>query len=257
MESKYNRIVVAGAGAGFWTVVDLCRMFSKDLTIKSLTIEVYDDDTFEKGTGYRRLPKSHDPSQYKVDALKTFVQYIMGDPPPTIHRSKLTPKELLTGDWTKTLVLDCTDMSVNDRLEFWDALKASGATGLRGSMDGTGVAVVSPGPPIVFGEDNLQGYDIPTNQGQVSRAAGQLAEAVLYTIRTGKILEFQTFVPTPETSSLEITQGEQDVIRNSHYEEVSGNHINSGDNRDQSGDPGVVSGSSEGPGRMVNSASGD
>jgi len=256
MNQKINRIVVAGAGAGFWVVVGLCRALSKELQMKELTIEVYDDDNLIGGTGFRRLPKAINESHYKVDLLYTHVKFVMGDVPPKIHRRKLGRDELLIGDWTTTLVLDCTDMSVVDREKWWKTLRTSGARGLRISMDGTGAAVVSPGPPIVIGNDNLQGYDVPTNQGQVWRAAGQGVEAVLFLLATGETPEFQTFVPTAQYRTLEINQGElSDNI--SSDEVLSDSPEDSGPDRDRAGDPGLLVGSSDGQGRMADSAFGD
>jgi hypothetical protein len=221
MELKFNRLVIAGSGSAFWTIVALCRELSAEILIGRLKIEVYDDDTLEGGTGFRRLPKTHDPRKFKVEILKTFIAHVMGDPPPIVRTRRLTSSDLLYGDWTQTLVIDATDMDLLSRRAWWQSLKSSGAKGLRGALDGTGVATVSPGPPLVAGDDNLQGYGVSPNLGQVYRAAGMLTEAILFYLQTGEPLEFQTFVPTPDNRSNEI--GDIDAIRNSNSEEVSHN----------------------------------
>lgn len=213
MDLKFNRVVIAGAGSAFWTTVALCREFSKELSMKELTIEVYDDDTFEGGNGFRRLPKVHDPKKFKVEVLRTFISLAMGDPPPIIHTRRLLPYELLIEDWTKTLVIDATDQGEESRKAFWDAIDANRSKGIRLSLDGNGVATVSPGPPLVYRDDN--GYGEIPNQGQVFRAAGQGAEAIIFALRTGRIPEFQTFVPTPTNESIEITM---DRIMDRHNE---------------------------------------
>src|SRR5262245_55576371 len=128
-----KRVVIAGAGSAFWTVVALCREFSRELSMKELTLEVYDDDTFEGGNGARRHIKVANPTSYKVDALRSFISIGMGDPPPTVHRRRLLPSELLTGDWTETLVVDATDQGEADREAFWKAIDANGCKAIRGS----------------------------------------------------------------------------------------------------------------------------
>lgn len=206
MDPKFNRIVIAGAGGvGFWLTVALSRALRG-----SPSIEVYDPDTFEGGNGHLRLPKNI-PTTYKVDSLRLFISFVMGDPPPAVHRSLLLPEEIRTGDWSKTLVLDCTDMDQEPREAFWKAIKESRATGIRVSYDGLGIATISPGPPIWIGDDGNGDYAIIPNLPQSFGAAGLGAQAVLYTLYTGKRLDFQTFVPTYETESIEIPMEEEDA----------------------------------------------
>jgi hypothetical protein len=255
MELKFNRLVIAGSGSAFWTIVALCRELSGEILTGRLKIEVYDDDNLEGGSGSRRLPKTHDLRKSKVEILKTFITHVMGDPPPRIYARRLTSSDLLYGDWTQTLVIDATDMDLVSKRAWWKALKSSGAKGLRGALDGTGVATVSPGPPLVAGDDNLQGYGVSPNLGQVYRAAGSLAEAILFYLQTGEPLEFQTFVPTPDNRSNEI--GVTNAVHNSDSEEVSSNGTDPGADRNRAGDPGLVGGSSEGPQGVADSAAGD
>jgi hypothetical protein len=248
----FDKVVVAGAGSAYWLVFALCRD-----TSGMIPIEVYDDDTFEGGNGFRRLPKAISPLAYKVDLLRAQVVYVMGDIPPKIHRRKLLPSELLNGDWTRTLVVDCTDMSIEDRKEWWKALKASNAKGLRMALDGTGVATVSPGPPLISGNGGRQGYGVTPGLSQAMRAAGQGAEAILYYLLTGKPLEFQTFVPTAENETNEITEREDIYVHNSNYSQVSDSPTIPGTDRDRTQDIGDPGGSREGPERVADSAARD
>lgn len=204
MDYKFKRVVVAGAGGvGFWLTWALCRM----LAGSGVLVEVWDSDNFEGGNGFRRLPKPSKNSLAKVRLLQTEIGFIMRDPVPNVYEKLLLPRDFEEGDWKSTLVLDCTDMGQRDRNAFWDALEAAGAKGLRISYDGLGMATISPGPPMVgeMGEENDDGgYAVMPHIGQSFLAAGAGACAVMYFLRTGKHLEFQFHVPTPEHESIEI-----------------------------------------------------
>lgn len=200
MNPKFNRVVVAGAGGvGFYATALLCHELGG-----LYPVEVYDADAFEGGNGHIRLPKVLDPTMYKVDLLSLHVAFVMGDRPPIVHRKFLTPEDFSKGNWSKTLVLDCTDMDQEPREKFWKALKNSGATGIRISYDGLGIQTISPGPPMWTGDDTSGHYNIIPNRAQSFGAAGLGAQAALYTFYTGKKLDFQVHVPTPETESIEI-----------------------------------------------------
>lgn len=237
----FDRVVIAGAGSAYWLVIALCR----DLA-GSIPIEVYDDDTFDGGNGFRRLPKAKDPTIYKVDLLKAQIIHVMGDFPPIIHRRRLTSSDLLYGDWTRTLVIDATDMDHLSRKEWWKSLKSSGGKGLRVALDGTGIATVSPGPPMISGDGGRQGYGVTPNLSQAMRAAGQGAESIIYYLLTGKPLEFQTFVPTADNEVNKITEGEENIhVHNSHDSQVSDSPAESGSDRDRPQDSGNAGGSGE------------
>jgi hypothetical protein len=237
----FDRVVIAGAGSAYWLVMAICRDIGGDIPI-----EVYDDDTFEGGNGFRRLPKPYDKGIYKVDLLHTQIKFVMGDIPPIIHRRKLLPEEILTGDWSRTLLIDCTDMSIEDRFKWWKALKSSKAKGLRMALDGTGVATVSPGPPLIVGNGGPQGYGVTPNLSQAMRAAGQGSESIIYFLLTGEPLEFQTFVPTADNELNEITEEETAYVHNSHYSQVSDSEAIPGVDRDPALDLESTGGSSKG-----------
>lgn len=193
MKPLYNRIVIAGAGSAFWLTVALCREL-EDI----VPIEVYDDDNFVGGGGAKRLPMPLDPTQPKVEYLHTFIKYVMGNTPPIIHTRRFYPDDLGEGDWSKTIFVDATDMGRSERELMWDTIDMLDIKGIRLALDGTGIATVSPGPPIYMGDELEQhdDYTIKPWLGQVFRSVGMGAEAILYLLYTGKIIETQHFMPT-------------------------------------------------------------
>lgn len=218
MDLKFNKIIIAGAGGvGFWLTIALCRTLRG-----TIPIEVYDPDTFEGGQGYLRLPRA-DSSRYKVNVLESFIasSFIMRDYPPTTYRRRLTPEDFRGWDRRDTLVVDCTDMDQEPREALWEVIRHSGATGIRVSYDGLGIATISPGPPMMTGDATDGGYNIVPNLAQSFGAAGLGAQAVLYTLYTGKVLEFQTFVPTYKTESIELERrSDSDANTDSHSREL-------------------------------------
>jgi len=202
MDFKFERVVVAGAGGvGYWLLWALCRMVGGNIKI-----EVYDPDNFDGGNGFRRLPRPARKETAKVDLLKGQIGFVMGDTVPTVHIKYLNPEDFKSGDWSKTLVLDCTDMGQKKRAEWWDALAKSGARGLRISYDGLGIATISPGPPMLppGADENDGGYQILPTIAQSFTAAGIGASAVMYFLETGDPLELQVHIPTPQTPTVEI-----------------------------------------------------
>lgn len=201
---------------GYWLTGILCRC----LASTDVRVEVYDKDTFEGGSGYLRLPKAWDRSQFKVELLAAQVAFVMGDRPPKVHKQFLTPDDVRARDWRGTIFVDCTDMG-EGREELWNAIEQAGAVGIRGSYDGRGQRTISPGPPLSVGTP-VAGYDVPPNFAQCISAAGDLAQAVLYLLYTGKVLEFQHFIPTFETSTVNIIERSQpDVILHTDSAQVS------------------------------------
>jgi len=205
MKPLYNRIVGAGAGSAFWLWVALCRELEDLVLSKQITIEVYDPDNFVGGNGSKRLPKPHNPNQPKVEYLATFIKHVMRDTPPITHAEKLLPSHFLEGDWSKTIVVDGTDMGRLQREMFWSQLEQHGIKGIRLALDGTGIATISPGPPIYMGDESEQhdAYTKTPHLGQVFRSVGMGAEAILYLLYTGKVIETQHFMPTLENAENE------------------------------------------------------
>lgn len=210
MKPLYNRIVVAGAGSAFWLLVALCRDLDYLVISKQLTIEVYDDDTFIGGNGQKRLPVPHNPNQCKVQYLETFIGHVMNNTPPVINLKKLLPSTFSEGDWSQTIVVDATDMGRIDRERFWDALDNFKIKGIRLGLDGTGISTISPGPPIYMGDEEEQHneYTKSPGMGQVFRSVGGGAEAIIYLLFTGKVLERDDFMPTPENHVNELKEAE-------------------------------------------------
>lgn len=219
MKPLYNRIVIAGAGSAFWLLVALCRELEPLVLSKQLTIEVYDDDNFIGGNGSKRLPEPHNPDQPKVEYLATFIKHVMGNVPPVIHARKLVPSDFVDEDWSKTIVVDATDMGRVARELFWETLDEYEIKGIRLALDGAGISTISPGPPIYMGDEEEQHneYTKTPHLGQVFRSVGGGAEAVIYLLYTGKVLERDDFMPTPEnpvnalSTVLTFTQQEEGV----------------------------------------------
>lgn len=180
--TKVRRIVVAGAGGvGFWLTVALCR------DLPDYQVEVWDDDTFEGGSGALRLPRVMNPQMLKVDFLRGFVQMAMGDQSPHVFKQRLTGD--LVDVWgydraSSVLVVDATDMGQTDRTELWDVLRRRDVARMRISYDGNGYVTVSHGPPIEqLGARG--GYELRPSLAQSLRAGGVGAEVVAKYLRTG------------------------------------------------------------------------
>lgn len=252
MKPKFNRIVIAGAGGvGYWLTMALCRSLGG-----RVPITVYDPDTFEGGNGSLRLPKVMDPATHKVKLLRAQVNFFMGDAPPIVYPRRLEPAEFLIGDWSSTLVVDCTDMNQVPREELWNAFEAVGAKGLRVSYDGLGIATISPGPPLETGSNGEGNYAVMPNLAQSFAAAGLGAQAVIYMLYVGEPLDFQVHVPTPSTRSITIER-RSDSNGDSNSPSLPDSEVDSGTDRDRAVDHNEVSGSGVGAERMADHTAGD
>ncbi len=187
--SEIKRIVVIGAGGvGFWLVTALRR------DIPNIEIVVYDSDNFEGGFGAQRLPYVANKATKKVQFLNNFVQMAMRDPaikayPSRIHLGTLPDKEF----FVDTLVVDCTDMSLEPRREIWQALREAGAVMLRVSYDGNGIVVVSRGLP--FATNPGGNYAIVPTMAQSLWAGGVGAAAVEKLLRGEVVGDYQMELP--------------------------------------------------------------
>ena len=193
-EFKFSKIVMVGAGGiGFHLAVALSRDIGH-----IIPIEVWDDDTFEGGQGFRRLPAVSNKRQFKVEFLKDYIERVMDDKPPTICPNKLTSESLfLSSSWAETLAVDCTDMGYDSRKELWAALRKNGATCLRVSYDGNGCIVVSPSIPFST-KSGAGGYSLVPSMGQSYCAAGLGAMAVMKALRLRKLTEMQLQISDKE-----------------------------------------------------------
>lgn len=172
--------VIGAGGVGFYLALILNReRFGRSLT-------VYDDDDFEGGRGHERLPRVHDRKTLKVNHLRNFSLMAMGDQFMTVKTEKLTPEMLKIGDWTTKLLVDCTDMAIDQRRPLYDAIVRAGAQYLRVSYDGAVGVGVFTGLPL--GARPGGGYvEVPT-LAQSFWAGGLGAQAV-HDILNGKQVE--------------------------------------------------------------------
>lgn len=128
---------IGAGGVGFWLVPALLRAGHE--------VTVYDDDTFEGGSGHLRLPKVGDPTTKKVIFARGFALAVMGDMGLTPVAQKFNGDEVSEGD----LVVDCSDMPLTTRKVIWARAKELGARCIRVSYDGKdNTVVVADGLPL-------------------------------------------------------------------------------------------------------------
>lgn len=171
---RYERIEVIGAGGvGFWMAIGLKR------DLGDFPIRVWDDDTFEGGTGDKRLPRVQNVHAKKVSMLRGWGRMVMGDRPVETVEKRFNGKE--EESWTGALIVDCTDSPILSRKRFWNAAIKRGAVMMRVSYDGIGPVVVSRGLPMVSKDavGGGGGYASIPNMGQTFTAAGLGAQCVL------------------------------------------------------------------------------
>lgn len=171
-KQEIKEIFVMGAGGvGFY----LATILARENGGRKLT--VWDDDTFEGGQGYKRLPVPTDPKQKKVNFLAGFVSMSMGDVPPNIVGARITVDGIKDVDLSHVLVVDCTDMALEPRQKIWEAFSQAGAKAIRVSYDGNGMVVVQPGLPF---NDQIAGggYTRVPSLAQSFTAAGLGAQIV-------------------------------------------------------------------------------
>lgn len=196
MGSEIKRVVVIGAGGvGFYLVAAMRR------DRPDVELIVYDDDSFEGGNGYRRLPKVSNPATKKVDFLKGWVRMVMGDVPPVVFSSKLTPEEVQDGSWgegfwKETLVVDASDMGLETRRPLWQSLRDEGAQMLRVSYDGNGIVVIARGLPLSSKPGG--GYALVPTMAQSFAAGGLGAMAVQLLLEGKEVRDYQVQLPVVE-----------------------------------------------------------
>ena len=180
--NEIKRIVVVGAGGvGFWSSVILAR------ESMGRVVQVWDDDTFEGGNGFQRLPRVSTPSQFKTSFLRGFVGMAMGDTPPEVVSRRFSPEEIRgLGGFSTTLIVDATDMPLEPRRLLWEAAQAAGAILVRGSYDGNGACIVAWGLPWASARALEGGYSQVPTLAQSFTIAGILVQAVHKFLRTGE-----------------------------------------------------------------------
>ena len=160
--------IIGIGGVGFWLTVGLTR------SVPSNTIQCWDDDTLEGGTGATRLPWA--PANTKKTALlKGYLTMVLADIVlPTFQDRKFSGLLGLTEGDT---VVDCTDMALVPRKRMWSVVKNKGCKILRVSYDGRGsTLVVSTGLPFMAPAEG--GYAAIPSLALSFGAGGMGAEAV-------------------------------------------------------------------------------
>jgi hypothetical protein len=155
--------IIGAGGVGWYVAVILSR------ESMGREIHIWDNDTFEGGHGFRRLPTVSKASTPKVDLLEGHITIVWNEKPPIKHN------ELFTGkgkkDWLKdAFVLDCTDMGNNPRRKMWEEAEKHGALMARISYDGNGVVLGDWGLP--FGDTERGGYEAMPSLAQSFTAGG-------------------------------------------------------------------------------------
>lgn len=196
-QERIKTIVIVGAGGvGFYVGLVLNR------ENHGRYLEVWDDDDFDDsdgGHGHERLPKVSDKKTKKVDHLSNFAMISMGDKPIPRKRQRLTVEIVKdVGDWSDCLVVDCTDMAIDQRRPLYDALIQAGAQYLRVSYDGAVGVGVYTGLPL--GARPGGGYvEVPT-LAQSLWASGLGAQAVHDILNGKQVYDIQHEKPGKEVS---------------------------------------------------------
>lgn len=161
--------VIGAGGVGFWLVAGLARSEVRPVV-------VYDTDDLSGGLGHMRLPVAP-PTTRKVDLLRGFlaVNFPGGRLAGIGFKAeRFMGREALAGD----LVVDCSDMSGNDRRAVYKAVRQRKARYLRVSYDGAAsVVVVAEGLPLV-GDEAHAGYAAVPSLA-LSLAAGGIGAEVI------------------------------------------------------------------------------
>lgn len=162
--------IVGAGGVGFWLAVGLARTEVRP-------IEIFDVDDLQGGLGHMRLPNVSSPETLKTQLLRGFLlMNFNGGRLNEIQfrNARFTGHEAVEGD----LVIDCTDMSGDDRRAVRDVVRRQGARYLRVSYDGAAsVVAVSEGLPLT-GDESHAGYAAVPSLA-LSLAAGGIGAEVI------------------------------------------------------------------------------
>lgn len=203
---RFTKIIVVGVGGiGFWLTWILCRQFSKSVT----TIDIYDPDNLEGGTGDTRITGSARTKLFKVDLCTMQIRNIMRDRvPEQAYNRKFTPEDVARyQDPSHTLIIDCSDGELPERRAWWDAARTAGFTIIRGSYEGRteqagGVAVVANSLPFVRTGDTAGGYNSRPSIALSLLAAGLVGEVVNELMSSGVFKGLRVEIPvTPQEAA--------------------------------------------------------
>lgn len=176
-------IIVGAGGVGFWLAVGLARSGVRPITI-------FDADDLQGGLGHMRLPNAT-PATLKTALLQGFIAVNFRGArfnELSFRNERFTGREANAGD----LVVDCSDMSGDDRRTIYEAVKKRGARYLRVSYDGAAsVVAVAEGLPLV-GDESHAGYAAVPSLALSLVAGGVGAEVLAKTDwSTAEFIEFQ------------------------------------------------------------------
>jgi hypothetical protein len=199
---RYLKIIIMGTGGiGFWLAWILCREFGK----RGVTIDLYDPDNLEGGTGATRITGTPRTKIFKVDLCTMQIRNIMRDTVPNAYARKFTPDDLaLYGDPAHTILIDTSDGPMNERREIWDRARAMGITIVRGSYEGRteqegGVVVVADSLPFQKSGNNAGGYASRPTIAASFLAAGLMGETINELMESGVLKGIRVEIPvTPK-----------------------------------------------------------
>lgn len=172
-------IIIAGAGGvGFWTSLSLSRLLAE-------RIVVFDDDALE-GAGASRLLNVR-PLGRAFEKKVHLLKFLASSVDVRAEKFSRAHAEVLSaGD----LLLDCTDLSVEQRQEFVELARERGAEYLRASYDlRADVFVVVVARGLGFSRNPQRGgYTFPPSIAHAMLAGGFVAD-VAYRLRRGEQVE--------------------------------------------------------------------
>lgn len=209
---RYIRIIIMGTGGiGFWLAWILCREFGR----RGVTVDLYDPDNLEGGTGATRLTSSARTKLYKVDLCIMQIRNIMHDNVPNGYVRKFTPSDVeLYSSPSQTLLIDTCDGPIDERRATWDAARAAGMTIIRGSYEGRtesegGIVVVADSLPFKKSGDNTGGYVSRPTIAASFLAAGLLGEVINELMESGVLKGMRIQIPvTPKIQEVANAVGE-------------------------------------------------
>lgn len=209
---RFVRIIIMGTGGiGFWLAWILCREYGR----RGVTVDLYDPDNLEGGTGATRITGTIRTKMYKVDLCCMQIRNIMRDNVPVAYVRKFTPAdvEFYTSP-ESTILVDTSDGPMDERRAIWDAARAAGMTIIRGSYEGRtetegGIVVVADSLPFQKSNDNAGGYVSRPTIAASFMAAGLVGETINELMESGVLRGMRIQIPvTPRIQEVADAVGE-------------------------------------------------
>lgn len=209
---RYTRIIIMGTGGiGFWLAWILCREFGRS----GVTVDLYDPDNLEGGSGHTRITGSPRSKLFKVDLAAMQIRNIMRDTVPNAYARKFTPNDVeMYEEPQKVILVDTSDGPMNERSEIWAKARAAGMTVVRGSYEGRtltegGVVVVADSLPFQKSGNNAGGYASRPTIAASFLAAGLMGETINELMESGVLKGIRVEIPvTPKTAEVAHGVGE-------------------------------------------------